>query len=108
MTVLVIEDSEDIQWAIANILDYHRVPYAMMDNIKDGLDWLATKERPCMILLDLIMPHMDGRCLLATLRTDDLFRGVPVVVQTAPSHQNALALSAHRPPADAEDHPLAG
>ena len=52
------------------------------DNGRAGLDQM-TKQRPGLILLDLMMPEMDGFEFLEELRRHEEWRGVPVVVITA-------------------------
>jgi chemotaxis family two-component system response regulator Rcp1 len=59
---------------------------------RDGIEALAMLRsvdgngrslRPDLILVDLNMPRMDGRQLLAVLKSDDAFRRIPVVVMTS-------------------------
>jgi two-component system, chemotaxis family, response regulator Rcp1 len=47
-----------------------------------GLDEYANSPRPDLILLDLNLPRMDGRELLAELKADESLRTIPVVVLT--------------------------
>ena len=43
----------------------------------------SADERPALLLLDLVMPVMDGRELLASLRSDASLASIPVVILTA-------------------------
>jgi CheY-like chemotaxis protein len=70
----------------------------------------ADAPQPNLILLDLNMPHMDGRQVLATIKADDDLRRIPVVVlstsQDRQDIQRAYALQANcyvTKPADYED-----
>ena len=60
---------------------------------------VSQKRRPDLILLDLMMPNMDGFQLLETRRQDPMLREVPVVVVSArdptgqPIVSNALAVA---------------
>ena len=54
------------------------------DNGRAALDWLASNPVPGLILLDLMMPEMDGFEFLRELRrTSRRWRDVPVIVVTA-------------------------
>jgi CheY-like chemotaxis protein len=80
--VLVIDDEPDVRWLIRMSLERagHEVLVA-----EDGLRGvaLAQKQRPEIIVLDLMMPVMDGYAVLAELAKDPRTVGVPVVVLSA-------------------------
>ena len=81
-TILVIEDEEDIADLIAFNLkrnDFH-VELAL-----DGLQGLAVARslRPDLIVLDLMMPGMDGVSLFRELQREEATREIPVIMLTA-------------------------
>jgi CheY-like chemotaxis protein len=80
--VLVIDDEPDVRWLIRMSLERagHEVLAA-----EDGLRGiaLAQKQRPAIIVLDLMMPVMDGYAVLAELAKDPRTASVPVVVLSA-------------------------
>lgn len=53
------------------------------ENGKIGLDVLKTIQRPCLILLDLMMPVMDGWKFAEAIEHDVEFGQIPIVVVTA-------------------------
>lgn len=79
--ILVVEDDPNIRGLYATLLrdDGYRV--AMAVDGQDGLDQLACE--PDLIILDLLMPFMDGRQFLRRLRGLQEHRGTPVIVVTA-------------------------
>ena len=85
--VLVIDDDEGIRDAIAEVLADSAHPVATASNGREALDWLQTHQRPCLILLDLMMPVMDGRQFRAAQRADARLADIPVVVITAGGDQ---------------------
>ncbi|WP_343073374.1 response regulator [Pyxidicoccus fallax] len=83
--MLVVEDDEDIRAAIAEILEGEGYEVAIAANGSEALDELAHMRRPCLILLDLMMPVMNGHEFLARMRDTPRMQGVPVLVLTAVS-----------------------
>jgi CheY-like chemotaxis protein len=49
----------------------------------------ARRERPDLILLDLVMPEMDGWQVLSRLQADPATSGIPVLIFTAKEYANA-------------------
>jgi len=81
-TILIIDDEELITSALARKLIDAGFNVLTQRNGEDGLK-VALSERPDMILLDLIMPKMDGMTFLEELRADsDWGRSVPIIVLT--------------------------
>jgi CheY-like chemotaxis protein len=80
--VLVIDDEPDVRWLIRMSLE--RAGHEVID-AEDGLRGvaLAQRQRPQIIVLDLMMPVMDGYAVLEALAKDDRTASVPVVVLSA-------------------------
>jgi CheY-like chemotaxis protein len=92
--VLVVDDDPDILDAICDILDGegYRVARA-----RHGLEALerVDEEEPSLILLDLMMPVMDGLAFAQALRARPLARRIPIVVISADGNpQRAAAVGA--------------
>jgi DNA-binding response OmpR family regulator len=67
--VLIVEDETPLRNAVSDILSFEGFDVFQAKNGQEGLD-LALKERPDIILLDLMMPIMDGLTMLEKLRED--------------------------------------
>lgn len=82
-TVLLVDDEEDIR-TIGQIC-LTRVGGWVTFLAANGEDALriAAVERPDVVLLDVMMPEMDGPTVLARLRANPLTAGIPVVFLTA-------------------------
>ena len=82
--ILIVDDDEDIRELLAEFLrdEGYRVQTA-----KNGLDALTSLRagdgRPCLILLDLMMPVMNGFQFLEAFRSDPELSPIPVAVVTA-------------------------
>lgn len=82
-TVLVIEDDDatrDLLCRSVAAIGY-RAEAAV--NGQDGLDWLSANPAPDLILLDLMMPNLDGFGFLRELRRRPAFDLLPVIIVTA-------------------------
>ncbi|WP_267354775.1 MULTISPECIES: response regulator [unclassified Methylobacterium] len=80
--ILVVEDEADVRAHICAYLQREGFPVREAENGVHALDRMAG-ERPGLILLDLMMPEMDGFTFLRQLRERPEWRDVPVVVLTA-------------------------
>lgn len=81
-TILLIEDEKNIVELIKYNLEREgfRVLTAMKGNA--GLD-MALKEKPDLVLLDLMLPELGGLDICKTLKHNDKTRNIPVIILTA-------------------------
>jgi CheY-like chemotaxis protein len=83
-TVLVVDDDRDIRDSLVEMLEH--LGYAAL-GASNGLDALAAlrtcSELPCVILLDLMMPGMDGHGFRAAQRAEPAWADIPVIVLSA-------------------------
>jgi CheY-like chemotaxis protein len=82
-SVLIVEDDEDIRAAMAELLETEGFEVAVASNGQEGLEVLGQIGRPCLVLLDLMMPVMSGEDFLRHVREDPAMNPVPVIVVTA-------------------------
>jgi CheY-like chemotaxis protein/anti-sigma regulatory factor (Ser/Thr protein kinase) len=80
--VLVVEDAADMRNILCRMLEKAGWVVAEAANGHEALERVA-EDRPHLILLDLMMPEMDGFAFLEALRQQDAWRSIPVVVVTA-------------------------
>jgi DNA-binding response OmpR family regulator len=79
--ILVVEDDSSIREVVTEILRQNGFEVITATNGKDGLS-IALDQHPSLILLDIIMPELDGLSVLEQLRTDDWGKTVPVIIHT--------------------------
>jgi CheY-like chemotaxis protein len=81
--VLIIEDDLDIRDALGQILEEEGYAVATAANGQEALDQLRSGPPPRLILLDLMMPVMNGWQFRAEQRQDPALAAIPVVVISA-------------------------
>jgi CheY-like chemotaxis protein len=82
--VLIVDDDVDIRETIEEVLADNDVPAIGAENGAVALDRLRSEaEPPCVILLDMMMPVMDGRTFRLAQKDDPALSGIPVVVLSA-------------------------
>ena len=82
-SILVVEDDLPTREALCRTLESMGYAAHAAVNGRSGLDWLGDHPAPSLILLDLMMPEMDGFEFLQELRQRPAFADVPVIVVTA-------------------------
>src|SRR5688500_10850656 len=93
--VLVIDDDPDIREALGDVLGDAGYRVATASDGTEALQYLRTHEAPCVILLDLLMPGMNGWDFRAAQNEDHALANIPVVVITAArADRNSLGASA--------------
>ena len=81
-TILVVDDTADNLKLMSGLLkDYYKVKIA--NNGKKALAIAALDTRPDLILLDIMMPEMDGYEVCRQLKRDPMTRDIPVIFLTA-------------------------
>ena len=80
-TILIVEDEQGIRQALVDKFSIEGFDVLEAKNGKEGLK-LALKEHPDLILLDIIMPVMDGVTMMKKLKGDKWGQEVPVIMLT--------------------------
>jgi CheY-like chemotaxis protein len=82
-SVLVVDDDDDMRTSLWHLLSDEGFHVHTAKNGRDALTCLQEIEAPCLILLDLMMPVMDGNQFLAERRRDAQLSSIPVVIMSA-------------------------
>jgi signal transduction histidine kinase/DNA-binding response OmpR family regulator len=82
-SVLVVDDNEEAVAMTQHALERLGYPMAHAANGFLALDWLAENPAPLVILLDLMMPEMDGFQFLDRVKEHKEWRNIPVIVLSA-------------------------
>src|SRR5260370_40492638 len=81
--VLVVEDNEDNREILGTLLEVEGYHVACAVDGRDALDKLERGLRPCLILLDVSMPRMNGIEFRRAQVADERFSEIPVILFSA-------------------------
>ena|SRR5687768_12513672 len=82
-TVLVVEDEEDLREMMREALELNGYSVATAQEGQEALEAIAKVEQLCLVLLDLLMPGMNGWDFFMKMRERPEFASVPVVVHSS-------------------------
>jgi len=89
--VLVVDDDADICEVIQAILEVHGYHVVTARDGAEALAQLRGGVRPCLIILDLMMPNMNGFQFRQEQQRDPTFRAIPVTVLSGDGRAEAKA-----------------
>ena len=82
--LLIVEDDEDIRETLRDAFEDQGYMVRCAANGREGLEILRDF-RPCVIILDLIMPVMTGDAMYAEMQADPELASLPVIISTSDS-----------------------
>jgi len=92
--ILCIEDEQEMIDLIRLILSRRGFDVQGANSGEDGLA-IIRKEHPDLVLLDLMMPDMDGWEVYQQMKADDMTKNIPVIVVTARAQSIDKVLGLH-------------
>jgi CheY-like chemotaxis protein len=94
--ILVVDDDDTIRESLVDFLGDNGFPATGAVHGLDALNKLNPAEPPCLIVLDLMMPVMDGRAFRQQQLLDPVLAAIPTVVMSA--HRNVDSVVAEVEP----------
>ena len=79
--ILIVEDEAPLQKSLSEFLREENFETCSAFDGEAGLE-MAKKEKPDLILLDIILPKKDGYALLTELKTEETTKKIPVILLT--------------------------
>jgi signal transduction histidine kinase len=92
--ILVVEDDPEILGALSGLLEEEGYDVQSVADARDALDRLRSGPAPEVIILDLMMPGMDGWEFRTIQRADPTLASIPVVAISADTSSKAAAIDA--------------
>jgi CheY-like chemotaxis protein len=89
--ILIVEDDHDVAQSVAEVLEASGYGTGIAANGREALDYLQQHEHPDLILLDMMMPVMDGWQFREEQRKLPVVGSIPVVIVTADGNARGKA-----------------
>ena len=79
--ILVVDDDQDLSGLIKEVLNKGGYKVLISLDPKTGLD-IARQERPDLILMDVMLPGMNGAEMVKILKSESMLRDIPIIFLT--------------------------
>ncbi len=86
-SILIVEDEPSIRDTLQQLLELEGYSVFTASNGAEGLKQLRAMKRPCLVLLDLLMPVMNGMEFLEAKSHEDAIAAIPVCVVSGVSER---------------------
>jgi len=90
-SVLIVEDDELISSLLTFLLERERYTVHLATDGRAGLDYIAQHAPTAIVLMDVMLPYVDGFELLRALRTNAEWQATRVIMLTARSQGSDIA-----------------
>jgi len=89
-TALVAEDDEQLAYILRFILEREGFEVRAAPDGRTAKEFIATLQPPAIVILDVMLPHVNGYELLAEVRATASWQAVPVIMLTARSQEQDI------------------
>ncbi|WP_157859239.1 hybrid sensor histidine kinase/response regulator, partial [Streptomyces pathocidini] len=81
--VLIVDDDIRNVFALTSVLEQHGLSVLYAENGREGIEVLEQHDDVAVVLMDIMMPEMDGYATTAAIRRMPQFAGLPIIALTA-------------------------
>jgi DNA-binding response OmpR family regulator len=89
--ILVVDDTEDVVKVVKMYLEHHDYEVITTNDGQEGLE-KAKSEKPDLIVLDLMLPRMNGYKVCGLLKRDTRYAKIPIILFTAKTQEKDMKL----------------
>lgn len=90
--ILIVDDSKTVRNLVAFIMKKEGFKVTTAEDGLDGLEKLYSSEGVDLIISDVNMPRMDGFTFIKTVREQDTYRNLPIVVLSTEGHEKDIQM----------------
>ncbi|HTU23219.1 MAG TPA: response regulator [Gemmataceae bacterium] len=94
-SILLVEDDELIRRAMKMVLEWEGYQVSWASNGQEALDYLRAGNHPCLIVLDVMMPVLDGEQFRREQARDPNLASIPVIVVSAAAFAESVSAAQH-------------
>ena len=97
-SILIVDDEDDIRDTLRDVFEDEGYVVEAAANGEEALAVLRARPKPALVILDLLMPIMDGNALYRAMKADPAFADIPVIVSSSdPSRAPSGVLIVKKP-----------
>lgn len=85
--VLIVDDDVRNVFALTSVLEQHGLAVLYAENGREGIEVLEQHDDVTVVLMDIMMPEMDGYATTSAIRRMPQFAGLPIIALTAKAMQ---------------------
>jgi CheY-like chemotaxis protein len=80
---LIVDDDLRNMFALTTVLERYNMAVSFAENGKDGIELLERDPSIEIVLMDIMMPEMDGYDTMRAIRKNERFKSLPIITLTA-------------------------
>jgi two-component system alkaline phosphatase synthesis response regulator PhoP len=84
--IFIVDDNQDVLDFLSQLFKYYGYNVKVLDNSTNARDEIR-QVNPRLIILDLLMPELDGYSLLQDLRADSSLANIPILIHSGKSYE---------------------
>lgn len=88
--ILIVDDSKTIRNLVAFVLSSAGYKVTSAEDGLDALEKLYSMEQIDLIVTDINMPRMDGFSFIKTIREQDIYKNIPIVILSTEGHEKDI------------------
>lgn len=98
--ILIVDDEADIRDSLAEFFEDEGFSVRTAADGAAGLAALDTGELPCVVILDLLMPVIDGNQMYETMQANPRLSRIPVIISTSDPRRAPTGVPTMKKPVD--------